>query len=100
MGTIQSWLEAAVSTVIDSLPEQYREVFTSLLADRDPELLSALQTQEKPTLDQQDAVIEVLADAFSEHLGPGQEPTAQGVLIDNVLGAFLTRWPAEALTDD
>ncbi|TNC23747.1 hypothetical protein [Amycolatopsis alkalitolerans] len=89
-----------MSTVIESLPAEYRDVVTALLAERDPELLSALQVQERPTLDQQDEVIEVLADAFTEHLGPGQEPTEQGVLIDNALGAFLTRWPTEALSDD
>lgn len=88
-----------MTTVLESLPQEFQAIFTSLLTERNPELLRALQTQEKPTLDQQDEVIEVLADAVSEHYGPGHEPTAQGVLIDNALGAFLTRWPAEDLTD-
>lgn len=88
-----------MTTVLDGLPLEFQAVFTSLLTKRNPELLHALQTQEKPTLDQQDEVIEVLADAFSEHFGPGHEPTEQGVLIDNALGAFLARWPAEDLTD-
>lgn len=48
---------------------------------------------------QQDAVIDVLADAFTEHFGPGHEPTPQGVLIDDALRAFLERWPAGQLTD-
>jgi hypothetical protein len=93
----QCRLEALVSTVIGDLPEKFRAVFTSLLAERDPELLSALQRQEKPTVDQQGAVTEVLADAFTEHFGPGHEPTAQGVLIDDALRAFLEQWPADQL---
>ena len=88
-----------MTTVIEGLPEKYREVFTTLLSQRDPELLAALQSQEKPTVAQQDAVIEVLADAFTERFGPGHEPTARGVLIDDALRAFLERWPADQLTD-
>jgi hypothetical protein len=89
-----------VNTVIDTLPDEFRTVITNLLAERDPDLLRALQTQEKPTTDQQESVIDVLSDAFTEHLGPGQEPTSQGVLIDNALGAFLTKWPTEELLDE
>jgi hypothetical protein len=87
-----------MSTVIDELPGEFRAVVVKLLGERDPGLLAALRTQEKPTLEQQEAVIDVLGDAFSDHLGPGHEPTPQGVVIDNALGAFLTRWPAEELT--
>ena len=89
-----------MNTVIDTLPGEFRTVITNLLAERDPDLLDALQTREKPTTDQQESVIDVLADAFTEHLGPDDEPTAQGVLIDNALGAFLTKWPAEDLPDE
>jgi hypothetical protein len=89
-----------MNTVIEALPDEFRAVVTSLLAERDPDLLHALQKQDKPTMDQQESVIGVLSDAFTEHLGPNQEPTAQGVLIDNALGAFLTRWPTEELLDE
>jgi hypothetical protein len=89
-----------VNTVIDTLPDEFRIVITNLLAERDPDLLQALQTQEKPTTDQQESVIDVLSDAFTEHLGPGHEPTEQGALIDNALGAFLTKWPTEDLLDE
>lgn len=88
-----------MSNVIDELPGEFRGVIVQVLGERDPELLSALRAQQKPTLDQQEAVIDVLGDAFTEHLGAGQEPTERGVLIDNALGAFLTRWPTEELLD-
>lgn len=89
-----------MNTVIDTLPDQVRAVVSGLLAKRNPDLLRALQRREKPTVDQQELLIELLSDAFTEHLGPGQEPTAQGVLIDNALGAFLTKWPTENLLDE
>jgi hypothetical protein len=87
-----------VTNAIEELPSEFRDVVVELLGQRNPDLLSALQARTTPTLEQQEAVIDVLGDAFTEHLGPGHEPTARGVLIDNALGAFLTRWPAEDLT--
>ncbi|WP_410597998.1 hypothetical protein [Amycolatopsis sp. lyj-23] len=88
-----------MSNVIDEVPSEFRDVIVELLGEREPELLSALRAQEKPTLDQQEAVIDALGDAFTENLGAGYEPTERGVVIDNALGTFLTRWPAEELSD-
>ena len=87
-------------TVLDSIPDRFRPTVTTLLTERDPALLAAFRVQQKPTLAQQEAMIDVLADAFTEHFGPGHEPTAHGVLIDDALGAFLARWPAEDLIDN
>jgi hypothetical protein len=88
-----------VPTVIEALPPRYRGIVVELLDDRAPDLLAALRTQAKPTLVQQEAVLEVLADAFVDHLGPWDEPTPRGALIDDALGAFLERWPAEDLAE-
>ncbi|OXM65377.1 hypothetical protein [Amycolatopsis vastitatis] len=88
-----------MTTMFDDLPAEFRDVVVELLGQRDPELLGALLKQSKPTLEQQEAVIDILGDAFTEHLGAGHEPTVRGALIDNALGAFLTRWPAEELAD-
>jgi hypothetical protein len=84
-----------VTTVIEELPRRFRELIVKLLAERDPDLLAALRTQEKPTLEQQEAVIDVLTEAFVDHLGPGDEPTPHGVFIDDAMGAFLLRWSDE-----
>ncbi|HEX7660549.1 MAG TPA: hypothetical protein VF444_13830 [Pseudonocardiaceae bacterium] len=87
-----------MTNAIDAIPdEKYRAVIIEILGERAPELLASLRTHEKPTLKEQDEVIDVLADAFTEHFGPGHEPTERGVLIDNALGAFLTRWPTEII---
>ncbi len=86
-----------MSNVIDSLPEQVRPVFVEILGERAPDLLSSLRAREKPTLQEQEEVADILSDAFTEHFGPGHVPTEQGKLIDEALGMFLTRWPAEDL---
>jgi hypothetical protein len=99
MGANLSRLEESMSNVLDVVPEHFRVVVENVLSKRDPELLAALQSQDKPTEGQQLGVIDALADEFSEHLGPGQEPTEQGKLVDNALGAFLTAWPNEKLAD-
>ncbi|WP_146060449.1 hypothetical protein [Amycolatopsis sp. CA-128772] len=85
--------------VIDEVPGKFRAVLVQLLRERDPGLLAALQARERPTPDQQEAVIDVMSGAFTEHLGADYEPTARGVLIDDALGAFLARWPAEELDE-
>lgn len=100
MGNVASWLEEPVNNVIDSLPERYRPVITDILAERAPELLASLRSRDKPTIQEQQAVTEILADAFTEHFGPGHIPTEQGVLIDDALGQFLTRWPADDLESE
>ena len=88
-----------VPPVIEALPRRYHGIIVELLGDRAPDLLAALRTQAKPTLAQQEAVLEVLVDAFVDHLGPWDEPTPRGALIDDALGAFLERWPAEDLAE-
>lgn len=80
--------------VIEGMPAEYRSIFVEILGRRDPELLSALSVGE-PSREQREAVEDILADEFTDNLGPGHEPTARGALIDDALGAFLLRWPIE-----
>lgn len=84
-----------MNNVIDSLPEQHRETFVLVLREKDPELLEVLLSRQVPTLAAWDKVQELFIDAFSEHYGPGHEPTETGMKIDNALGAFLIRWPRD-----
>jgi hypothetical protein len=90
-------LEDALMNVIESLPEEHRETFVAVLAEKDPELLANLQARQAPTFPDWRRVQDVLADAFSEHYGENHEPTETGVKIDNALGAFVTRWPSDVL---
>lgn len=89
-----------MSTVIENLPPQYRDVFVGILGERAPELLDSLRVREKPTRQQQNTVMRILARAFDEHLGPGHEPTSEGVVIDKALRTFLEQWPADDLESE
>lgn len=84
---------------IDEIPEPHRTTFVEVLQDKDPELLEQLRASSVPTLDAWEAVEETFIDALSEHYGPGHEPDETGKQIDNALGAFMTRWPNDKLTD-
>jgi hypothetical protein len=82
-----------MSTVIDSLPPDSRELFTDIIGDRDPGLLAALRDRQKPDLSQRVSVMEILSTEFSHNLQPDDEPTERGKAIDDLLGAFLLHWP-------
>jgi hypothetical protein len=85
--------------VIDEIPEPHRVVVVEVLEKRDPQLLEALRASSLPTVDQWETVEDTMIDAMSEHYGPGHEPDETGKQIDNALGAFMLRWPNDALAD-
>jgi hypothetical protein len=88
-------MEDPVSTVIDSLPAEYRSVLTEVIGEKDADLLDALVTHDAPSRDERVAVMDIMSTEFCRHLRPDDEPTDRGRDIDNALGAFLTRWPIE-----
>lgn len=98
MAQIQCGMEIFVTNALDVLAGQHRKVIIDILSEKDLALLDSLRSHERPTSDEQEQLTEILADAFSENLGPGHIPTDRGVLIDNALGDFLTQWPAEKLS--
>lgn len=83
------------STVVDSLPAEYRQIFVDVIRVRDANLLAALLNQGTPSIEEREAVEDVLSTEFSNHLSSDGEPTERGVAIDNALGAFLLRWPIQ-----
>jgi hypothetical protein len=82
-----------VNNMIDSLSASERSLFIDVVGAQDEELLSALLASVEPGTEQRRAVLDILSDAFSLELRPDDEPTERGVQIDNLLGAFLLRWP-------
>jgi hypothetical protein len=96
MGEEQFGMEEPVN-VIDEIPEPHRSTLVTVLENKNPELLRTLRNSELPTVSEWEAVEDTLADAFSEHYGPGHEPDETGKRIDNALGAFMTRWPNDNL---
>ncbi|HWC79338.1 MAG TPA: hypothetical protein VG756_05170 [Pseudonocardiaceae bacterium] len=85
--------------IIDEIPEPHRTIIIEVLEDKDPQLLETLRTSAPPTFDVWLGVTDTMIDAMSEHYGPGHEPDETGKQIDNALGAFMLRWPSDALAD-
>lgn len=85
--------------IVDEIPEPHRTTFVAVLQDNAPDLLDALRASTLPTVAEWEAIEETFIDAMSEHYGPGHEPDETGKAIDNALGAFMTRWPNDALAD-
>lgn len=82
-----------MTNVIDSLPMRMRPLFVEVLNSRSPVLLATLQDHEEPTREEREFVEDILAKEFSRCLQGDGEPTARGVEVDALLGAFLRRWP-------
>lgn len=85
--------------IIDEIPEPHRAIIVAVLEDRDPKLLETLRASSRPTLSEWETVEDTMIEAMSEHYGPGHIPDETGKQIDNALGAFMLRWPNDALAD-
>ena len=79
--------------VVESLPARQRSLFAAVIGARDPSLLESLMNREEPTADQKLVVERILAEEFARHRGQDDEPTDRGRDIDDLIGAFVTRWP-------
>jgi hypothetical protein len=65
-----SGLEATVSNALDVIPAAARTVIVEELSHRDPSLLEQLRKTREPTINQRDAVNELLAIAVIKSLNP------------------------------
>ena len=84
-----------MTNVVDQMPMNLRSLLVELLGASNPELLTSLLTNEEPTPGERVAVHEILTRSFMGSLTPDDEPTARGREIDDLLGAFLLKWPVE-----
>ena len=84
-----------MTTAVESLPVELRDLFKEVIGNRNRQLLDELLTTEEPNKRQRAAVHEILTGEFSRCLQSDYEPTERGRQIDNLLGAFLLRWPVE-----
>jgi hypothetical protein len=97
MGEEQPRLEdRPVTNIVESLPEHMRELFAEVIGAHDPVLLSRLTSHDEPTLSERLAVEDILATEFSTGLRGDWEPTDRGRRVDEILGAFLLKWPINA----
>lgn len=85
-----------MTNVIDSLPSRMRSLFAEVIGARNPDLLAALVNHEEPTSAERVEVEDILANEFDRNLRGNEEPTDRGIQVDELLGAFLMRWPIQA----
>ena len=78
--------------VVNSLPSAMRSLFTEVIGARDPELLASLMSHDEPSTAERVEVHNILSTEFSRNLTQDYEPTDRGRQIDDLLGAFLTKW--------
>jgi hypothetical protein len=81
---------------VDTLPAQFRSLFIEVIGEKDSDLLASLSSHDEPSQGERRAVEEILSTEFSRNLRTDYEPTERGRDIDNMLGAFLLRWPIES----
>ncbi len=81
-----------MSGVVDSVPEEMRELFAEIIGRRDAKLYFDLCNTEKPTPIQLEEVMDILLDEFLRNLQTDYEPTKRGKAIDDLLGAINMRW--------
>ena len=81
-------MEEPVSNLVDTFPPQ-------VIAEKDPDLPASLRGHDVPSREERRGVEEILSTEFSRNLEANFEPTQRGRDIDNMLGAFLLRWPIE-----
>ena len=85
----------AMTTTVESLPVEMRDLFEEVIGGRDRQLLEELLAAEEPNERQRAAVHEIVTREFSCNLRADHEPTDRGRQFDNMLGAFLLRWPVQ-----
>jgi hypothetical protein len=88
--------DPAMRNVVESLPVRMRSLFAAVIGAQDPSLLESLMNHEKPSEDQRLMVQRILAEEFARHLGQDDEPTDRGRDIDDLIGAFVMRWPVSS----
>ncbi len=84
-----------MSSVIEQMPEQLRDVFVEVLEQRDSSLLAALRNQQKPTPEQRQTVDDIFSNEVVQELGPGWAPSARGQLIKRAIEEFWYLWPSD-----
>ncbi|MGH3439127.1 MAG: hypothetical protein ACRDRN_22030 [Sciscionella sp.] len=85
--------------VIEKVSQPHREIVSRVLRERAPRLLTTLLGKELPAYHEVDQVEDVMYSVVTEHFGPGQEPDAEGLKIEDALVAFVGTFPNDELPD-
>jgi hypothetical protein len=79
-------------SVVEQIPERWRELFVSALAKRVPSVLEAFRTRSSPTPDDAQSAKRALMSEFTEHLDEDSEPTSTGRELDDLVGYFINNF--------
>jgi len=82
-----------VSNALDVIPAEARTVIVEELSHRDPVLLEELRKTDEPTINQRDAVNQLLAIAVIKSLGPEWVPNVHGLAVEHAARVFNELWP-------
>lgn len=82
-----------MSNALDVIPAEARTVIVEELSHRDPILLEELRKTDEPTIEQRDAVNELLAIAVIKSLGPDWTPNEHGLAVEQAACVFNEVWP-------
>jgi hypothetical protein len=82
-----------MSKALDVIPAAARTVIVEELSQRDPILLGELRKTDEPTINQRDAVNELLAIAVIKCMGPEWVPNAHGLAVERAARVFNEVWP-------
>jgi len=85
-----------MESALDGLDEQTKSVIVEVIERRDPQLITALASHNKQTIEERRAVASILFNEFSMNLDTNFEPTKRGRDIDAAMGEFLLQWPIES----
>lgn len=80
------------SSVVDQIPERWRELFVSTLARRAPDVLKTLRSTASPTPSDAQSAKRALMSEFTQHLDEDSEPTAIGRELDDLVGYFINQF--------
>jgi hypothetical protein len=84
-----------MSNALDAIPAGARGVIVEELTHRDPILLEELRKADEPTINQRDAVNELLAIAVIKNIGPEWVPNPHGLAVEHAACVFNEVWPRE-----
>ncbi len=79
-------------SVVEQIPDRWRELFVATLTERAPEVLEALHSTASPTHAEAQSAKRALMQEFVQHVDEDSEPTATGRELDDLVGFFINRF--------
>lgn len=85
-----------MSSVIDQMPNEFRQLFERILIERAPDLLATLRGQDKPTMKQRELVDDIFATKIIDELDEHDAPSELGQRAKRTIEEFWALWPSDS----